>query len=86
MLGNIELNVDTTNNYPALTSYFANSKNSPLKNIPFGNLRFFRNTDDVSIVTTACATIFKPAMFVCHESETYCLVTVVPVHISIIST
>ena len=24
MLGNVELNVDTTNNHPALTSYFAN--------------------------------------------------------------
>ena len=60
MLGNIELNVDTTNNHLALTSYFA---------------------DDVSIVTTASAIMFKPAR---RESGTYHLVTVIPVHISII--
>ena len=34
MLGNIELNVDTTNNHLALTSYFVNPS---LKNSPFGN-------------------------------------------------
>ena len=35
MLGNIELNVDTTNNHPALMSCFANP--SFKKNNPFGN-------------------------------------------------
>ena len=34
MLGNIELNVNTTNNYPALTSYFTNPS---FKKIPFAN-------------------------------------------------
>ena len=33
-----------------------------------------------------CATIFESAIFVCRESGTYRLVTVIPVHISIIST
>ena len=36
MLGNIELNVDTTNNHPALTSYFPNTsfKKTVLLEIP----------------------------------------------------
>ena len=52
MSGNIELNVDTTNNHPALTSYFANPFFK--KNSPFRNPRLLGNADDVSIVTTMC--------------------------------
>ena len=81
MLGNIELNVDTTNYHAALTSYFANPsfKKTVL-------LEILRNADDVSIVMTTSATMFEPAIFVRHENGTYHLVTVIPVHISIIST
>ena len=81
MLGNIELNVDTTNYHAALMSYFANPsfKQTVL-------LEILRNADDVSIVMTASATMFEPAIFVRRENGTYRLVTVTPVHISIIST
>ena len=80
MLGNIELNVDTTNYHATLTSYFANPS---LKKTVL--LEILRNAD-VSIVMTASAMMFEPATFVRHENGTYCLVTVIPVHISIIST
>ena len=78
MLGNIELNVDTTNNHP-----------TQCRILPIHPLKkpvLFEIGDDVSIVTTVCALIFEPALFVCREHGTYHLVTVIPVHISIIST
>ena len=87
MLGNIELNVDTTNNHPAHTSYFTNpSKKQSFWKSPISYE--VRNADDVSIdiVTTTSATMFKPAIFVCHKSGTYRLVTAILVHINIIST
>ena len=37
MLGNVELNVDTTNNHPAVTSYFANPSFKKIVLLPFGN-------------------------------------------------
>ena len=37
MLGNVELNVDNTDNHPALTSYFANSS--------FKNQSFWKSRD-----------------------------------------
>ena len=84
MLGYTEQNVDSTKNHLALTSYFANPsfKNTVLLEIPLSS----RKSDNVSIVMTACATMFEPAIFVRHESGPYRLVTVMLVHISIIST
>ena len=81
MLGYTELNVNTTKNH---RSHFANPsfKNAVLLEIPLG----YRKTDNVSIVTTACASMFKPAIFVHRGSRTYRLVTVMLVHISITST
>ena len=84
MLGYTELNVNTTKNHPALMLYFANPtfKNAVLLEIPFSS----QKSDNVSIVTSACATMFKPAIFARRESGIHCLVTVMLVHISIIST
>ena len=83
MLGYTELNVGTTKNHPALTSYFANPsfKHAVLLEIPLSSLK----CGNVSIVTTARATMFESAIFVRRESGTQCLVTVILVHISIIS-
>ena len=63
MLGYTELNVNTTKNYPALTSYFTDPsfKTAILLEIPL------RKSDNVSIVMTACATMFKPAIFIRRE-------------------
>ena len=47
---------------------------------------YFRNADDVSVVMTVSATMFKPTIFVRRESETYRLVTVIPLHVVSIST
>ena len=84
MLGYTKQNVDTTHNHPALTSYFANPsfKNAVLLEIPLG----FRKSYNVSIITSACATMFEPAIFVHCENGTHRLVTAMLVHISIIST
>ena len=61
MLGYTELNLDTTKKS---MSYFANPsfKNAVLLEIPFLSSR---KSDNVSIVTTVCATMLKPAIFVC---------------------
>ena len=40
---------------------------------------FLRIAGYVSVVTTASATMFEPVIFVCHESGTCHLVTVIPV-------
>ena len=79
MLGYTELNIDTTKNHPVLTSCFAypSFKNEVLLEIPLSS----RKSDNVPIVTSAYATMFEPALFVCHESGTR-LITVMPVHIS----
>ena len=63
MLGNIELNDDTTNYHAALTSYFTNPsfKKTVL-------LEILRNADDISIVMTASATMFEPAISVRSEN------------------
>ena len=45
-----------------------------------------RNAGDVSIVTTVCASIFEPALFVHCECGTHHLVTLIPVYISTMST
>ena len=84
ILGYTELNVDTTKNHPALTSYFAypSFKNVVLLEIPLSS----RKSDNVSIVTAACAMMFAPAIFVRRESGTHRLVTVMLEHISIKST
>ena len=73
ILGYTELNVDTTKNHPAIT-YFANPsiKNAVLLEIPLSS----QQSNTVSIVTSACAMIFKPAIFVCRERRTHHLVTV----------
>ena len=83
MLGYTELNVDTSTNHMALTSYFANLsfKNVVLLEIPLNSWK----CDNVSIVTTACATMFEPTIFIRCESGPHHLVTVMLVHISIIS-
>ena len=62
-------------------SYFANPsfKNAVLLEIPLVS----QKSDNVSIVTSACATMFEPAIFVRSESRTHCLVTAMLVHISI---
>ena len=80
MLGNVELNVGTTNNHLAVTSYFANPsfKKTVLLEFPY-----FLETLPMF---PKYATMFEPAIFVRRESRTYRLVTVIPVHISIIST
>ena len=84
MLGYTELNVDTTKNHLALTSYFYNPsfKNAVLLEIPLSS----RKSDNVSIVMSTCATMFEPAILIRHENGTHRLVTVMIVHISIIST
>ena len=84
MLGYTELNIDTTKNHLVLTSNFANPsfKNAVLLEIPLSS----QKSDNVSIVMTACATMFKLAIFVHRESGPNRLVTVMLVHISIIST
>ena len=84
MLGFTELNVNTTKNHPALTAYFANPsfKNVVLLEIPLSSMK----SDSVSIVKTVCAMMFEPAIFVRLESGPHGLVTVMLVHISIIST
>ena len=84
MLGYTDLNVDTTKNHPALTPCFANPsfKNAVLLEIPLSS----QKSDNVSVVTSAFATMFEPAIFVRRESGTHRLVTVVLVHISIIFT
>ena len=78
------LDVDTTKNYPALTSHFTNPsfKNAVLLEIPLSS----RKSSNVSIVTTATATMFEPAILVHRESGPHCLVTVMLEHISIIFT
>ena len=83
MLGYMELNVDTTKNHLALTSYFANPsfKNAVLLEILLSS----RKSDNVSIVTTTSAMMFEPAIFIRHESGPHRLVIVMLVHISIIS-
>ena len=52
MLGYTELNVDTTKNHPALTSYFTNTtfKNAVLLEIPLSSWK----SDNVSIITSVC--------------------------------
>ena len=84
MLGYTELNVYTTKNHQALTSYFANPsfKNEVLLEIPLGSWK----SDNVSIATSACPMKFELPTFVRRESGTHRLVTVMLVHISIIST
>ena len=84
MLGYPELNVDATKNHPALMSYFANPsfKNAVLLEIPLSS----RKNDNVSIVTTTCATMFELAIFVRRESGPHRLVTVMLGRVSIIST
>ena len=44
-----------------------------------------RKSDNVSVVTSACATMFETAMFIHCESRTHRLISVMLVHISIIS-
>ena len=84
MLRNTELNVDAK----IITWHLRRiSPIHPLKNQSFWKSPgLLRNADDVSIVTTASAPIFEPALFIRHEHGTYRLVAVIPVHISIIST
>ena len=83
MLGYTELNVDTTKNHPALMSCFTNPsfKNAVLLEIPLSSWK----NDNVSIVTTACTTMFEPAIFVHGESGPHRLITVMVIHIGIIS-
>ena len=84
MLGYTELNVNTTKYHLVLTSYFANPsfKNTVLLEILLSS----RKSKNVSIVTTVFATMFEPAIFVHRESGPHRLVTVMLVHISIVST
>ena len=77
MLGNIEMNDDTTNYHAALTSYFTNPS---FKKTVLFEILSLRNADDISIVMTASATMFEPAIFVRSENATYRLVIVIPVH------
>ena len=83
MLVYTEVNIDTTTNHLVLTSYIANPyfKNRVLLEILLSSWK----SDNVSIVTSACATVFEPAIFVHRESGTR-LITEMLVHISIIST
>ena len=71
-------------NHPTLTLYLASpsSKNPVLLEIPL----ISQKSDTVSIVTTACATMFEQDIFVRRESGPHRLVTVMLVHISIIFT
>ena len=64
-----KLDIDTTNNHPALTSYFANPsfKNAILLEILLSS----RKNDNVSIVTSAFATMFEPTIFVRRGSGTH---------------
>ena len=71
-------------NDPAPMSYFTNLsfKNTVVLEIPLSS----QKCDNVSIVTTVCTTMFEPAIFIHRKSGPHCLVTVMLVHISIIST
>ena len=66
-------------NYYIITTCTKVVFSHPLKNSTFGKKTWLiRNADDVSVVTTACVSIFEPVLIVRRERVTYCLVTVIP--------